>query len=252
MARPVIGILANFFDERHSKAKPHNRLNAAYADSVAKAGGLPLILPVLEAPDAIDQFLDAADAVLFGGGYDIDPARFGQPRHPRTQLLADRLDAFLFAVFDRMDRRADLPALGICLGCQLFNVARGGTLHQHLNEVHRPQPIDHVCPQVDQYAGGRAHHVIRIEPSSRLAEALGGRTEIHANSGHHQAVDRLGRGLVVSARSGDGVVEAVEDPSRPFFIAVQYHPEDLSDQPEHLAIFQSLVAAARARARSRV
>ncbi len=243
MSRPVIGIAANFYDRVAGKAQAHARLNAGYFEGVHRAGGLPVILPPVEDPATIAQFLGRVDGLLFGGGYDIDPRRFGQDRHPKTELLAGRLEPFLFELFAQADRRAELPALGICLGCQLFAVARGGTLHQHLPDVKRTAPVAHFAAE-SQYTGGREHHLVHVTAGSRLAEALAGLAELPTNSGHHQAVDQPGRGLAVSARCTDGVVEAVEDPSRRLFLAVQWHPEELLDRPEQLGLFRALVAAA--------
>ena len=244
MIRPVIGIVANFYDRTQSKGHAHTRVNEEYTDAIVRAGGLPVILPIVEEPAALEQFLDAVSGVLFVGGYDIDPARYGQPRHRKTEVLARRLEPFQFAMFEHVDCRPDLPVLGICLGCQLFNVARGGTLHQHLPEVNRPNPVDHFATE-SQYTGGRAMHPVRIQPGTKLAALLSGRGEIQANSGHHQAIDRVGRGLQPSAFAPDGIIEALEDPSRRFLISVQWHPEDLVDRPEHLAIFEGLVGAAK-------
>ncbi|MDD4888831.1 MAG: gamma-glutamyl-gamma-aminobutyrate hydrolase family protein, partial [Phycisphaerae bacterium] len=247
MPRPIIGIIANFYDGVAGKAHPHARMNAEYIDAIDLAGGLPIIMPPLTDPAAMDQFLDGVGGVLFGGGYDIDPARFGQPRHAKTELLAARLEPFIFAMFARVDARANLPALGICLGHQVFNVARGGTLHQHLPDVPRPNAIDHFARQ-SQYTGGRETHFVRVEPGTLLAGIVSGRSELAVNSGHHQGIDRVGTGLCVSATAPDGVIEALEDPAHRFLLSIQWHPEDLAPtSPEHLALFQSLVNAARQR-----
>ncbi len=246
MTRPLIGVVANYFDQSRGQALPHARLNVGYFDAISRAGGLPVILPPVEDRAAIDQFIDLVDAVLFGGGYDISPRRYGHEPHPKTIPLVDRLEPFIFAVFERADLRADLPVFGVCLGAQVFNVARGGTLHQHVPDVARSGPLPHHHEQT-QYSGGREFHPVRVVPGSRLAQSLGGGVELQVNSGHHQAVDRLGRGLRVCGRSPDGIVEAVEDPERPFFVAVQWHPEEMFDRPEHLALFQALVRAADVR-----
>ena len=249
MTRPVIGVVANYYEKAPGKWHGHSRLNIEYSDAILAAGGLPVILPVIDDRSAMEQFLDSVSGVVFGGGYDIDPARYGQPKHPKTELLASRLETFVFAMFELADRRPGLPALGICLGCQLFNVARGGTLHQHLPDVPRPNAVAHVSAE-SPYSGGRQDHRVRVEPGTRLAQAVGGAGEIAVNSGHHQAIDRVGSGLLASAACTDGIVEAVEDPARRFFISVQWHPEDLAgqpDQPQSKALFRSLVEAAAGR-----
>jgi putative glutamine amidotransferase len=133
-----------------------------------------------------------------------------------------------------------LPALGICLGSQVMNVHRGGSLIQFLPDEKRENPLEHrrlgdVAPR----------HPVTLEPDSILARALG-KTEVLANSSHKQAVNRVGRGLRVVARAPDGVIEATEDSSMPLFLAVQWHPERLIDEPEHLALFRLLVERSRA------
>lgn len=258
MPRPVIGLVSNLYDHVAGKQHPHARMNVEYFDAIDRAGGLPIILPPLADPAAVEQYLDTVAGVLFVGGYDIDPARYGQPRHPTTEVLAARIEPFIFAMFDAVDRRPSLPVLGICLGQQVFNVARGGTLHQHLPDVARAGAIAHKAAE-SQYAGGRAEHPVRIAGGSLLARIVdlpatngrgfpgsAGAFDITVNSGHHQAIDRVGRGLRASAVAPDGIVEALEDPTHRFLLSVQWHPEDLTDQPEHLALFRSLVEAARA------
>jgi len=141
-----------------------------------------------------------------------------------------------FQIFADAQRRK-LPILAICLGCQIVNVARGGDLHQHLYDVPRPCDIDH-----GSSASPASHHVT-IEPDSRLA-SLVGTTQLQVNSTHHQAVAQIGTNLRPTAADPDGMVEALEDPNYPFLIAVQWHPEQLTDRPEHQALFRALVHAA--------
>lgn len=254
MPRPIIGVVANYYERVQGQYAGHSRLNVEYSSAIMRAGGLPVILPVIDDSQAIEEFLDSVDGVMFGGGYDISPSRYGQKSHEKTQVLAARLEPFIFKMFELVDRRPALPVLGICLGCQVFNVARGGSLHQHIPDIARQDPLDHFA-KVTQYAGGREHHAVHVQPGTRLAASVWPGSQqadhdqftIDVNSGHHQAIDRLGIGLAISAFSPDGIVEAVEDQSRPFFLAVQWHPEDMVDQPEHLALFQSLVNAARPR-----
>ena len=161
--------------------------------------------------------------VLVTGGSDILPAYYGQERHPELGDVDAERDAFELGILTMADA-SELPALCICRGMQLLNVHRGGTLVQHLAESARHRRND--TPKL------QAVHPVRIEAGSKLADLMGA-VEVQVNSRHHQAVDRIGDGLVVTARDAeDGVIEAVEDPSRRFLVAVQWHPEDQAPEDE--------------------
>jgi putative glutamine amidotransferase len=131
-----------------------------------------------------------------------------------------------------------MPILAICRGTQALNIVRGGTLNQHLPEL--STEISHR----QDIPSDQASHAVAVDPDSRLAAALGG-SEIDVNSFHHQAIDRLGEGLRISARAPDGTIEAVEDPSRPFLIGVQWHAETLIHRPYEEALFRRFVEACR-------
>lgn len=240
--KPVIGVTSSF-ETTGEPPRSRSYLNSAYADAVFAAGGLPQPLPVPArvTQSVLDELLGRCDALLFTGGPDLDPRHYGQPRHPRTQVLDPRRDNFELAAFRRADQRG-LPILAICLGCQVASVARGGCLVQHVDDLARTSPVAHHHPD-----GSSAFHDVAIEPDSRLARIIG-RTHIEVNSRHHQLVDRsqVGGNLRPVAFAPDGVVEAAEDVTGRFLIAVQWHPEDLIDRPEHLCLFEALVAAAQA------
>lgn len=188
-----------------------------YAEAVRSAG----LDPVLIAPGSHVEFGQFGGLVLTGGS-DINPACYGQkPNGTDVQGINDARDKLETALL-REAISAGRPVLAICRGMQLFNVARGGTLIQHLEPeaVHRQKPATDVSP-------GRhpAAHAIAVAAGTRLASIIGsGKFEV--NSRHHQAVGRLGDGLVVSAAAPDGVVEAIELPGPAFAIGVQWHPED--------------------------
>lgn len=208
-------------------------LPRAYVDAVARAGGAPVLLPPL--PGVVEAVLPRLDGLLLAGGPDVEPRRYGQPAGADTQPPApERDEAETRLLLGAVD--AGLPLLGVCRGMQLLNVARGGTLHQHL-----PDLVGHLghCPAPGVYGD----HAVRVEPGSRLAAALGGATGTTVRTYHHQGVDRIGAGLVATAWSPDGIVEALEDPALPFCVGVQWHPEVGADP----AVFDALVAAARVR-----
>ena len=208
-------------------------LPGVYLDGVTLAGGIAGLLPPQPVDEAIaDRVLDGLDGLIITGGRDVDPAAYGHQPHPETDEPAADRDAWEFALIGAALRRG-MPVLGICRGAQVLNVALGGTLHQHLPDV-----IGHTGHQ----HGGAVFStsVIRTVEGSRLAELIG--ADARAQCYHHQAIDRLGAPLVVSAVDDDGVVEAVEMPGERFVLGVQWHPEEtLGD----LRIFAGLVQAAR-------
>jgi anthranilate synthase component 2/putative glutamine amidotransferase len=208
-------------------------LPEAYVQAVVAAGGVPLLLPPV--PGVGEAAVRVLDGVLLTGGPDVDPERYGAQPHPATQdPRIDRDTAELGLLASAVD--AALPVLGICRGLQVLNVARGGSLLQHLPEArghsgHGPEP------------GVFGWHDVKVESGSRLAEIIGAAGTLRVPTSHHQAIETLGTGLRVGARADDGTVEAVEDPELPFLLAVQWHPE-VGEDP---ALFRALVQAARAR-----
>jgi putative glutamine amidotransferase len=164
--------------------------------------------------------LDSLDGLLLSGGADINPALYGQERAHESDAADDLRDALEIRLL-REALAADLPVLAICRGLQLFNVACGGTLIQHLDstDVHRQRP------QGAEAGKHPAAHRVWVAPNTRLAEIIGGGGH-DVNSRHHQGVESIGPGLSVSAISEDGVIEALEKPGAAFAIAVQWHPED--------------------------
>ena len=164
--------------------------------------------------------LESLDGLLLTGGTDVNPVHYGQGRLRDSESPDDLRDALELRLV-REALAADLPVLGICRGLQLLNVALDGTLIQHLHttNVHR------VRPKGAESGRHPAAHQIRVGSNTRLAEIIGA-GEHEVNSRHHQAVDRLGQGLIVSALSEDGVVEGIEKPGAAFAVAVQWHPED--------------------------
>lgn len=208
------------------RPEPNETVPHAYVRAVQKAGGLPLLLPVV---DDVDDLLASVDGVIVTGGGDVDPARYGAPPHPETGGVDPARDQFDTVLWNRL-LDGGIPTLGVCRAVQILNVVRGGTLHQHLPE-HRL---------------GDGLHPATIEPGSRLAAVVGA-TELEVNSLHHQGVDRVGEGLVVTARSPDGAVEALEVDGAPHVLAVQWHPELLRYRPEQLALFEDLVSRSGSR-----
>ncbi|MCX6909409.1 MAG: gamma-glutamyl-gamma-aminobutyrate hydrolase family protein [Verrucomicrobia bacterium] len=215
-------------------------INKEYTDALLEAGGLPMVLPLTDDEAALEALLARADGLLLTGGDDVDPAFFGgdaaNPKLGRVSRLRDRMELFLTRRLLDEGRR---PVLGICRGCQVMNVAAGGTLVLDLpSEI--GGAVNHGDPRHFELV-----HDVEIVAGTRL-HALVGATAIRVNSNHHQAVKDVAPGLRVSARSPcDGVVEAVELDGPQFFLGAQWHPERLHSQHEPSArLFRALVAAA--------
>jgi putative glutamine amidotransferase len=208
---------------------------------VEKAGGLPFVLCPGRPEDARD-LLERVDGLLLSGGSDVDPVLYGRAPHPKLGPVVRERDDFELALVREALRR-DLPLLAICRGHQVLNVATGGTLLQDLPSDLGSMDHD---PRRERW---HVAHEVQISPGTLLRQILG-RDTVDVNSFHHQAIDDLGRGLVVSARSAaDQVIEGVEMPDRHFVVGVQWHPEAFWDRPAGFTpLFEGLVAATAARA----
>jgi putative glutamine amidotransferase len=235
--RPVIGVTMDHEDQPSGPpgSSGYYKLAFDYCAAIEKAGGLPLAIPYRSDPALIPQFVDLLDGILFTGGNDLDPALYGQQWHPRAAKIDPQRQSFEMALLAEVERRR-LPSLFVCLGCQLLNVYRGGSLTQFLPD--EQGKLEHRRGESKM-----RRHDVKIEPDSALGRAIGAK-EISANTYHKQAVNQLGRGLRIVAKAPDGVVEAMEDPAYPMMVAVQWHPERLADEREHLAPFRLLVQKA--------
>lgn len=215
-------------------------LTRTYLDAVARAGAVPVLLPPVVPGQDVDAGAAVAvgtiDGLIVSGGGDVDPACYGAAPHEETAELRRERDAWELALLTAA-QRAGTPVLAICRGAQLLDVAAGGTLHQHLPDVvgrpdHRPAPGTFGRVRVD------------VGPDTLLAGIVG--TALDVPCAHHQAIDRLGDGLRVSARAPDGTIEAVEpvgaDGGGRFVLGVQWHPEEDGGD---LRLFEALTLAAR-------
>jgi putative glutamine amidotransferase len=191
----------------------------AYADSVDAAGGIPLLLPC---SDAALHALDHVHGLVMTGGSDVDPRRYGAEPHPEVYGVDPERDRVEVALVEKA-LEIGLPVLAICRGMQVLNVALGGTLVQHLD----PGVGDHHAAW--NVGADSLVHEATFADDSLAASCYGGATSV--NSLHHQALDRLGDGLVATGWSGDGTIESAESPGRPV-LAVQWHPELVRGHPE--------------------
>jgi len=229
--RPVIGITTYAQDARWGVWHlPAALIPLDYVDAVERAGGRAVLIPPSE--DGVEETLELLDGVVFSGGADVDPALYGAEAHPETDEPQARRDRGEMALLQAALER-DVPMLAVCRGVQLLNVARGGDLVQHLpeqvgNDVHKQIP------------GTFVEHPVEVKEGSRLASIVG--TSAEVTSHHHQALARLGDGLVETAWAADGTLEGIEEPSKRFTVGVQWHPEAGEDD----ALFENLVAEAKA------
>jgi putative glutamine amidotransferase len=231
---PPIGITIGF-DQRRAGLF---LLRHDYVRSVDRAGGMPLVLAPM-APDRLGDMLGLVRGLVLTGGSDVDPGFYGARPHPNLGRVVPERDVFEIALTVEALRRG-LPILGICRGHQVLNVATGGTLIQDI-----PSEVAGAAEHDPERERWETAHDVRILPGTRLRAILG-KEKLAVNSFHHQAVDKVGQGLAISAWSqGDRVIEAIEMPGR-FVMGVQWHPEGFWNQADGFqALFDALVAAAR-------
>ncbi len=239
MTAPVIGLTTYGRHENDFHTTHYSEwfaIPTLYVDAVRRAGGVPVLLPPGE--EKWDVVLETVDAVILIGGGDIHPHNYGgDGNHPRLNHIDEERDAGELALLDLLVQRKQLPALCICRGMQVANVALGGTLHEHVpdvveEDIHRgPDKAWTVQP-------------VRANADSRVAAVMG-ETDVATYSGHHQALKSLAEGLQVTATAEDGIIEAVELPAHRWFICVQWHPEMSAAQDvTQQRLFDALVAAA--------
>lgn len=206
----------------------------AYIQAVLCAGGVPVLLPIIAEQAAIVEQIAAVDGLLLSGGGDIQPQIFGEePMRGLGTVLPERDTHELELV--KLALASGKPVLGICRGCQLLNVALGGSIDQHLTEA----TVQHDQQSPGDYAG----HTVILEHDSRLAGIWG--DTVMTNSFHHQAIKAVAPGLWITARAKDGVIEAVEHETAPFAVGVQWHPElMIYKNPAMLALFTAFVNTA--------
>lgn len=226
--KPRIGINLNY-----SKDRQVYSLDPDYVRAVKKAGGVPVLLPFVSDESEARELLASVHGVIFTGGADIDPRRWGEEPHPKTELLwpeRERSDELLM----RAAIEQDVPTLCICCGFQQLNVLFGGSLHQHLPDL--PGIVE-----AHAVSKGKCHEVELLD--GQIRQIVGaGRAKV--NSYHHQAVNRVGRGLLVTARSEDGFIEGLEVPGKRFVLGVQWHPERMLEEAPQLRLFEALVSVA--------
>jgi putative glutamine amidotransferase len=235
--RPLIGISVSNKRDPSDLADIYS-IQTPYAQAVAEAGGLPVLVPNGLQSDTLHALLERLNGLLLSGGGDIHPKFYNAEPIPSLRSVDETRDLCELAMV-RWAFERQIPCLAICRGIQVINVAMGGSLIKDI-QAEYPTSIDHDLH--DQSPNMLAHHV-RILRDSRLADIFGA-DEIETNSRHHQAILKLAEEIRIVAEAPDGIIEAIEAPEHPFFLGVQWHPERLLDRHESRALFESLTESA--------
>lgn len=239
--QPVIGISTNFQTVDKGKFLGMERIfvNKDYVDAIIKTGGIPLLLPPVENTEILARYVRLCDGVILSGGGDINPILYHEAPHPKLEEFHTRLDCSQWLLTQAI-LAADKPLLAICRGIQLLNVVQGGTLWQDTSIIAPP-----VMLHSQSGPRGDVFHPVEIAQDSILYNLFGNRLEV--NSFHHQCLNRLGKGLKITATAPDNVIEAVEMPGYRFVMGIQWHPEMLlTASGTMLPLFQQFVRACSA------
>ncbi len=236
MKKPLIGITAPPGTLEVLLQKSYMQ---AYITAIKNAGGEPKLLPIEDHKFDPTALMKDLDGLLLSGGGDVDPARYGGEPYPHLQHVSIERDDLEFGLLDTAIQQ-DIPFLGICRGCQVVNVALGGSLYTDLPEQFGVT-FNHSAP--DSFPKDHLMHPIRCLPDFFLADQHS-RTEGRVNSRHHQGIRVLAKGLDIMAVAPDGLIEAIRLPGHSFGYAVQWHPENLPHDPSSVELFRSFVQSA--------
>jgi putative glutamine amidotransferase len=239
---PLIGV-TTFRDRSDKGGISRVKVNESYIESIIKAGGIPLLIPVGISNSELPDLCSSLSGILFSGGEDINPAVYKGPSHPSVEICDDERDSLEVALMKLVIEK-HIPFLGICRGCQMMNVALGGTLYSDIAD----QKIDaRRHSYFSPYARDHLVHPVSIAVDSLLAK-ITDKTELKVNSLHHQGINSIAPQLIPTGWcSEDKLVEALEFPDHPFALGVQWHPEELQAFPEMRAIFQAFMVASGSR-----
>ena len=231
LSRPLIGITSVYKVDEDNGATASTSVDFTYIQAVADNGGVPVVLPTVEGEEILRRYVEELDGLVLIGGADIPPSAYGQKPHKTVKVMPNRRYNFERRLIS-LWLDSGKPVLGVCLGMQFTNVVLGGTMIQDIPSQVGTKVV---------HRGDDVYHWVRIEPTSRLAKILGtDRAYVYSN--HHQAVKDVGRKLRVTARSDDGVVEALERTDGGFGLFVQWHPESMTADTTHRdAIYSHLI-----------
>jgi len=237
MAYPIIGVTT--YQGKNDQDFPIVALLRAYVDALVRAGGVPVLIPCSLAEETRQSLCGRLDGILFTGGGDIAHDRGIGKTNPLMDDVDSERDSIEFSLLDILVH-GEIPFLGICRGFQVINVGLGGTLYTHI-EDQMPGALNH--NMYPEFPRTHLAHSVKVEGGTCMASILG-ETELYVNSLHHQGVKEIPSALNPVAYAPDGLVEAMEMPSHPFGMAVQWHPEWLTDQPATQRLFRAFVEAA--------
>lgn len=230
-SKPIIGIGSDLIP---SGTRISAFAYTTYIEALKQAGAVPVVVP--PQPENCGVLLESLDGIVLAGGFDCDPALYGEPQHETVEAMDPRRQENDLALA-KLAYELGVPTLGICLGMQVMNVARGGTLIQDIASQ-RPGSLIHESDPSE-----RIRHQVEIDGDSRLARIIGaGRKTV--NSSHHQAIGKAGEQLRVTALAPDGIIEAIEDDAHRFYVGVQWHPEDMEGEPSASTLFRHFVEVA--------
>jgi putative glutamine amidotransferase len=235
--RPLVGIPCHAGVGAETE-RPIFFNNRAYVHAVERAGGVPILIPILDDLNGLNTLLPRLDGLLLSGGIDVDPRYYQEEPHPGLGKTNPKLDEMELKLA-RWALREDVPTLGICRGMQLLNVALGGSLYQDLHAQY-PGSLKHPNWELPR---NHIAHTVTVEPGSRMAEILG-EHQIPSNSLHHQGVKKTGKHATISGRAEDGVAELLEVAGPHFMVAAQCHPEELfAEIPAWTRLFKAFIKA---------
>jgi putative glutamine amidotransferase len=244
MRRPVIGIATQTLPGVPGERQPCWLMGRSYVEELRKVGGVPWVIPLIpHDPDTLREIFDRLDGVFVTGGVDVDPTSYGEAKSPLCGTTDPDRDAVeLLLLKHAMERK--MPVLAVCRGIQILNVLGGGTLYQDVTAM-VPAALKHdYFPTPDQPSRKYLAHDITVKAGSKLGAILGDAV-VPVNSMHHQAIKDLAPGLAPTAFAPDGIIEGVEGTGEQYVIAVQWHPEELTDtQPGMKRLFTTFIDAA--------
>jgi len=235
MSKPLILLTSSSKQRTQGLLRLDDVAGHNYADAVLELGGVPAAV-TNNNPNYAADFIAHADGIIFSGGEDVDPEFFGHEPHPDLGMVSRLRDEFELALYEAAKQKG-IPILGVCRGIQLINIAEGGTLHQHV------PALEGTISHAQRNIKGDNYHKVMLEPASLLANALG-KDSVRTNSFHHQSVAEVAPGFVATAKTADGVIEAIEHTGEQFITGVQWHPEmNFREDNQQLNVFKLLLDA---------